>query len=248
MRMVLRTIVLLALGLATLGLATLGLAAPPPADWQPLFDGKTFAGWRGVGRDTIPPEHWVIEDGAIRIVASGADQRAADGQPHEGGDIMTIATYKNFELELEWKVAPGANSGIKYNVSEAMSTSYPPHHAALGFEYQILDDDLHPDAQNGPTRVTPRAGAITSTTTGKRMTRKSPPSSSATARRSRGKDKAATAAPSRVEAAALRSMARKVRSFSTAAATWSTTTIITRSRATSTRRTKARSIREAEAA
>ncbi len=143
MPMVLRTMVLLALA----------MAAPPPADWQPLFDGQTFAGWRGVGRDGIPAEHWVIEDGAIRKVASGAVPTAADGQPLEGGDIMTIAAYENFELELEWKIAPGANSGIKYNVSEAMSTSSPPEHAALGFEYQILDDDRHPDAQVGPNRT-----------------------------------------------------------------------------------------------
>ena len=71
---------------------------------------------------------------------------AADGQPLEGGDIMTVNTYRDFELVLEWKVSAGANSGIKYNVSEDMSTGSPPEHAALGFEYQILDDALHPDA------------------------------------------------------------------------------------------------------
>jgi len=70
---------------------------------------------------------------------------------------MTLAMYRDFELVFEWKVAPGANSGIKYNVSEAMSTAAPPIYAALGFEYQVLDDDLHPDAQNGPNRT---AGAL----------------------------------------------------------------------------------------
>ena len=90
-------------------------------------------------------------------MASGDVPKAADGQPLEGGDIMTLETYENFELVFEWKVAPGANSGIKYNVSEAMSTASPPFYAALGFEYQILDDDLHPDAQNGPNRT---AGAL----------------------------------------------------------------------------------------
>jgi hypothetical protein len=58
-----------------------------------------------------------------------------------------------FARWLEWRVAPGANSGIKYNVDEEMSTASPPVYAALGFEYQILDDDLHPDAQNGPNRT-----------------------------------------------------------------------------------------------
>ncbi len=126
-------------------------------EWKILFDGETFAGWRGVGRDSVPAGHWIIEDGTIRKVASGDVPTAADGQPLEGGDIMTVDTYGNFELVLEWKVSAGANSGVKYNVSEEMSTGAPPVHAALGFEYQILDDALHPDAQNGPNRT---AGAL----------------------------------------------------------------------------------------
>jgi hypothetical protein len=121
--------------------------------WTALFDGRSFEGWRGVGLEAIPEGHWAIEDGCIRKIASGDVPTAADGQPLQGGDIMTVNTYLDFELALEWKVAPGANSGIKYNVSEAMSTANPPVHAALGFEYQILDDDLHPDAQNGPNRT-----------------------------------------------------------------------------------------------
>lgn len=121
--------------------------------WRLLFDGETFAGWRGLGRDSVPEGHWIIENGTIRKVASGDVPTAPDGQPLEGGDIMTAEVYESFELVLEWKVAPAANSGIKYNVSEEMSMSMPPRYAALGFEYQILDDDLHPDAQNGPNRT-----------------------------------------------------------------------------------------------
>jgi len=121
--------------------------------WRLLFDGDTFDGWRGLGRDSIPDAHWIIEDSNIRKVASGDVPTAPDGQPLEGGDIMTVDAYEDFELTLEWKVAPGANSGIKYNVDEGMSASVPPPYAALGFEYQILDDDLHPDAQNGPNRT-----------------------------------------------------------------------------------------------
>ncbi len=126
-------------------------------EWTVLFDGRTFDGWAGLGRDSVPSGHWIIEDGAIRKVASGAVPTAPDGQPLVGGDLMTQKIFRNFELVFEWKVAPGANSGIKYNVSEAMSTASPPDNAALGFEYQILDDDLHPDAQNGPNRT---AGAL----------------------------------------------------------------------------------------
>lgn len=127
--------------------------AEQEAGWELLFDGESFAGWRGLGREGIPEGHWVIEDGTIRKVASGDVPTAPDGQPLEGGDILTTDVFDDFELYFEWKVAPGANSGIKYNVSEEMSTSSPPTHAALGFEYQILDDDRHPDALNGPTRT-----------------------------------------------------------------------------------------------
>ena len=123
------------------------------SEWRPLFDGQTFSGWRGLGRESVPPEHWVIEDGAIRKVASGDVPRAPDGQPVLGGDLMTQETFRDFELIFEWKVSPGANSGIKYNVSEEASTAFPPANAALGFEYQVLDDELHPDAANGPNRT-----------------------------------------------------------------------------------------------
>lgn len=125
----------------------------PATDWQPLFDGESLAGWRGVGRDGIPKAHWIVDDGTIHKLSSGDVPTAADGQPLEGGDILTLETYENFELSFEWKVAPGANSGIKYNVSETMSTESEPFYAALGFEYQILDDELHPDAANGPNRT-----------------------------------------------------------------------------------------------
>lgn len=123
------------------------------AGWQLLFDGESFDGWRGLGREGVPTGHWRIEDGSIHKIASGAVERAPDGQPLEGGDLMTLGSWRDFELALEWKVAPGANSGVKYNVSEELSTSQPPDNAALGFEYQILDDDLHPDARNGPNRT-----------------------------------------------------------------------------------------------
>jgi len=119
------------------------------AGWELLFDGKTFNGWRGIGLEDIPKGHWTIENGAIKKIPSGRVPLQEDGQPLEGGDIMTTETFEDFELYLEWKIAPAGNSGIKYNVSEDMSTSNPPPRGALGFEYQILDDDLHPDGQRG---------------------------------------------------------------------------------------------------
>jgi hypothetical protein len=123
------------------------------AGWKLLFDGKTFKGWRGVGRDGIPESHWVIEEGAIKKVPSKDVPLQKDGQPVEGGDIMTVESFEDFELELEWKISAGGNSGIKYNVSEEMSVSYAPQQAALGFEYQVLDDERHPDAKAGENRT-----------------------------------------------------------------------------------------------
>jgi hypothetical protein len=121
--------------------------------WILIFDGKTFEGWRGLGREGIPEEHWVIDDGAIKKVPSEEVPLQVDGQPLVGGDLMTIASYENFELSFEWKISPAGNSGIKYNVSEQMSTANPPKYAALGFEYQILDDEGHPDAQVSDTHT-----------------------------------------------------------------------------------------------
>ena len=119
------------------------------AGWELLFDGKTFNGWRGIGSDRIPEGHWAIEEGAIKKIPSGRVPLQEDGQPLEGGDIMTEETFEDFELYFEWKIIPAGNSGIKYNVSEEMSASNPPPRGALGFEYQLLDDDLHPDALRG---------------------------------------------------------------------------------------------------
>jgi hypothetical protein len=131
-------------------------AAERSAGWRLLFDGRTLRGWRGLGYDTVPTAHWVVVDGAIKKIASGNVPKLADGQPAQGGDLMTLDTFGDFELSWEWKVTPGANSGVKYNVSEELSMAQAPNHAALGFEYQILDDDRHPDGKL-PSH---RAGAL----------------------------------------------------------------------------------------
>ncbi len=131
-------------------------AAERAAGWRLLFDGTTLTGWRGLGYDSVPSAHWVVVDGSIKKIASGNVPKLPDGQPAQGGDLMTVDTFQDFELSWEWKVTPGANSGVKYNVSEALSLQNAPNHAALGFEYQILDDDRHPDGKL-PTH---RAGAL----------------------------------------------------------------------------------------
>ena len=133
------------------------------AGWRLLFDGRTLAGWRGIGYDTVPSAHWVVVNGAIKKIATGDVPRVADGRPLVGGDLMTVDSFADFELSFEWKVTPGANSGVKYNVSEALSlaqggagTQGGPTHSALGFEYQVLDDDRHEDGKL-PTH---RSGAL----------------------------------------------------------------------------------------
>jgi hypothetical protein len=120
-------------------------AAERTAGWRLLFDGTSLAGWRGLGHDRVPTAHWRVVDGAIAKTPSAKVRRQADGQPAAGGDLMSIDSFRDFELAFEWRVTPGANSGVKYNVSEELSLAHAANHAALGFEYQVLDDLLHPD-------------------------------------------------------------------------------------------------------
>lgn len=135
-------------------------AAERSAGWRSLFDGKTFRGWRGLGYTDVPTEHWRIVNGTIQKIATRQVARRPDGLPVAGGDLMTEATFGDFELAWEWKVTPGANSGLKYNVSEPLSTGVPEtalrpatgakgpgSHSAIGFEYQMIDDDRHPDGK-----------------------------------------------------------------------------------------------------
>ncbi len=120
--------------------------------WISLFDGKTFNGWRGIGIDSIPNGHWEVENGTIHKIASGNVPTMADGQPLKGGDLMTDKTFKNFELSFEWKISEGGNSGVKYNVSEEVSIKNGSSHA-LGYEYQVLDDEKHSDNLNPTHRA-----------------------------------------------------------------------------------------------
>jgi len=118
--------------------------------WELLFNGKNLDGWRGLGRDTVETNNWKVEDGMIHKVDSREVPLLPNGEKIDGGDLMTIETFENFELSFEWKILAAGNSGIKYNVSEKISTTFGSGHGALGFEYQALDDgneiykDLNP--------------------------------------------------------------------------------------------------------
>ncbi len=120
-------------------------AAERAAGWRLLFDGKTLTGWRGLGYDSVPTAHWRVVNGSIEKIASGKVPKMPDGQPAHGGDLMTTQSFHDFELRFDWKVTDSANSGVKYNVSEEFSLAHASNHAALGFEYQVLDDSLSDD-------------------------------------------------------------------------------------------------------
>lgn len=108
--------------------------------WRLLWDGKTSNGWRGVKLNDFPGKGWTIKDGVLTIEAS-------DGGESTGpGDIVTMDTYSNFDLEVEFKITEGANSGIKYFVDPNLNKG---EGSAIGCEFQILDDDKHPDAKMG---------------------------------------------------------------------------------------------------
>jgi Domain of Unknown Function (DUF1080) len=100
------------------------------AGWKLLFDGKTTAGWRAIGKKDFPSKGWVAEDGTLKHIAKGG-----------GGDIVTVEDFESFEFTWDWKIAKAGNSGVKYNLVNPNN--------AVGCEYQLLDDEGHPDGKRG---------------------------------------------------------------------------------------------------
>jgi hypothetical protein len=120
-------------------------AAERAAGWQLLFDGRTLAGWHALGLREMPAGLWLVENGAIRRGRKEGGPVQPDGQPLAGVDLISDSSYQDFELSWEWKIAVAGNSGLKYNVSEDLSTAMSPPHAAKGWEYQIIDDERNED-------------------------------------------------------------------------------------------------------
>lgn len=108
--------------------------------WRLLWDGKSSAGWRGAKLETFPANGWTIDNGMLTI--EGTDGGEATGP----GDIVTLESFSDFELAFEFRITKGANSGVKYFVDPGLNTGPG---SAIGCEYQILDDAVHPDAKMG---------------------------------------------------------------------------------------------------
>ncbi len=99
-----------------------------------LFDGKTTKGWRSYNGDAFPGQGWVVEDGTLRCIAG-----------ERGGDIVYDETFKDFHLKIDWKISEGGNSGIFYLGREIPGRGI----WQTAPEFQILDNERHPDAQRG---------------------------------------------------------------------------------------------------
>jgi hypothetical protein len=103
------------------------------AGWKLLFDGTSTAGWRGFKKSTFPEKGWVVADGCLKHVAKGG-----------GGDLVSEATFGDFELSWEWRLAPDSNSGVKYFITEERSS-------AIGHEYQMVTKP-NVEAADQPTK------------------------------------------------------------------------------------------------
>ncbi len=108
--------------------------------WKLLWDGKTTDGWRGAKLNSFPTGGWKVEKGLLKVLNSDG------GESTNGGDIVTLNKYKNFELSIDFKITEGANSGIKYFVDTELNKGKG---SSIGCEFQILDDEKHPDAKLG---------------------------------------------------------------------------------------------------
>lgn len=99
------------------------------SDWRPLFDGRTLDGWSGVNGAEIGSA-WQVENGELVLTAGGA------------GDLVTREKFADFELQLEWKISAGGNSGIIYRVADGDGAVW-----MSGLEYQVLDNDGYPNLE-----------------------------------------------------------------------------------------------------
>jgi len=140
--------------------------------WIVLFDGKTMNHWVDPRQRTPPADAWTIEDGCLK----------AQKKPRITEDLFSDQTFRDFELEFDWKISPGGNSGVKYRIQDHLWVPRQPeakvkfeiqveqgflHRIAerpakgqdyvIGFEYQMTDDSANRDAKSNPKHT---AGAL----------------------------------------------------------------------------------------
>ena len=102
--------------------------------WVLLFNGNNLDGWTSVGKETPPEKGWTVENGVLTVNKGG---------PQRGGDINSKEQFSEFDLCFDFRITKGANSGVKYLFARYEKGGW------LGCEYQVLDDDFHPDAKEG---------------------------------------------------------------------------------------------------
>ncbi|HLY17239.1 MAG TPA: DUF1080 domain-containing protein [Bryobacteraceae bacterium] len=153
-----------------IALALAPFACHAQSGWVSLFDGRTMAGWDDPRQKTPPGDAWTIDDGCLK----------ANRAPHITEDLFSKDTFRDFELSWEWKIAPGANSGVKYRIQDHVFLARYAAHGfedqvnysllnrpaarpdrgqdyVVGFEYQLLDNAGNSDARAG---VSHQAGAL----------------------------------------------------------------------------------------
>jgi hypothetical protein len=171
-------LVFCALGVLSAGDQLNVLSAKERAEgWQLLFDGKSMANWIDPSKSNPPGDAWTIEDGCLK----------AKPHPLLDEDLVSQDTYSDFDLQWDWKIEPGGNSGVKYRIQQLVpltretvkpglkkfednmrwAMDHPVAGArshlkpgdrgqiyVVGFEYQMIDDNGHPDAKHGPAYQT----------------------------------------------------------------------------------------------
>ncbi|HLS94668.1 3-keto-disaccharide hydrolase [Sphingobacterium allocomposti] len=104
-----------------------------------IFDGTSLNGWRGYNKEKVPAK-WSIENGTLKFSKNPQGVTNPDG-----GDLIFAHDFKNFELEFEWKISHAGNSGVFFLAKEVKDQ---PIYISSP-EYQLLDNDNHPDAKMG---------------------------------------------------------------------------------------------------
>jgi Domain of Unknown Function (DUF1080) len=112
--------------------------------WRLLFDGKTTAGWEEITGKPFPANCWTVEDGSLKALVR------TDGFQ----DIRTKESFRSFDLQFDWKILQGGNSGVKYLIQKVdeWTNAAGRQARARGLEYQLADD-ADPDAASDPRRV-----------------------------------------------------------------------------------------------